>query len=163
MGEGNFIMATAHFAHDVQIGNKNVIANAALLAGHVHVGNHVFIGGGSVFHQFIRIGDYCMFQGNSSFSKDLPPYCVGSQLNRVVGINVIGLRRAGFTAADRAEVKRVFDLLYRTGLNRSQALEAIAKEMWGAPAQRFIDFIKAPSKKGIARMHLKMGEADDEE
>jgi UDP-N-acetylglucosamine acyltransferase len=163
VGEGNFIMATAHFAHDVQIGNKNVIANAALLAGHVHVGNNVFIGGGSVFHQFIRIGDFCMFQGNSSFSKDLPPYCIGNLLNRVAGINVIGLRRAGFTAADRAEVKRVVDLLFRSGLNRSQALEAIAQEAWGTPAQRFIDFIQAPSKKGIARMHLKMGEPDDEE
>ena len=88
---------------------------------------------------------------------------IGNLLNRVAGINVIGLRRAGFTAADRAEVKRVVDLLFRSGLNRSQALEAFALEAWGAPAQRFIDFIQAPSKKGIARMHLKMGEADDEE
>lgn len=161
IGNDNFIMATAHFAHDVQLGNNNVIANAALLAGYVEVGNNVFLGGGSVFHQFIRIGDYCMFQGNSSFSKDLPPYCVGNVLNRVAGINVIGLRRAGFTSTDRAEIKRVFDLLFRSGLNRAQALEAIENSSWSAPALPFIDFIRAPSKKGLARMRLNTKDAGD--
>lgn len=162
MGDHNFLMATTHLAHDVQMGSRNVLANGVMLAGYVQVGNNVFMGGGTGLHQFIRIGDYCMFQGNSSYSKDLPPYCMGNLLNRVAGINVIGLRRAGFTAADRAEVKKIFDFVFRSGLNLSQALQEIDKQAWQSPAQVFIDFLKAPSKKGIARLRLKVG-SDDED
>ena len=69
VGDGNFLMVGCHLAHDVVLGDKNIIANAVLLAGHVHVGSNTFMGGGSVFHQFLRVGDYCVAQGNGSFSQ----------------------------------------------------------------------------------------------
>lgn len=149
LGDHNFIMANAHFAHDTQIGNRNVVANAALLAGHVHVGNNTFIGGGSVFHQFIRVGDYCVIQGNGSFSKDIPHYCAAHLYNGLTGLNVIGLKRAGFSSADRAEIKAVFNLVFRSGLNMTQALAAAATREWPVQCQAFLAFLANPSRKGI--------------
>ncbi|MBL9143925.1 MAG: acyl-ACP--UDP-N-acetylglucosamine O-acyltransferase [Verrucomicrobiaceae bacterium] len=162
VGDKNFIMATVHFAHDVQIGNNNVIANAALFAGHVQMGNNCVIGGGSVFHQFLRVGSYCVAQGNGSFSKDIPPYCCAVLFNRLTGLNVIGLRRAGFNAGDRAKLKSLFDLVFRSGLNLTQARAEIAQQEWPAHGQNFIDFLNGPSRKGICRPRSRH-ESDDEE
>ncbi len=154
IGNGNFIMATAHLAHDVKLGNRNVLANAALLGGHVQIGHHSFIGGGAVFHQFIRVGDYCIIQGNSGFGKDIPHYCCGQRINRMTGLNVIGLKRAGFSTADRAAIKGLFDFIFRSGRNLSQALAAADEREWPAQCQPFLDFIKAPSKRGICPVRL---------
>ncbi len=152
MGDGNFIMVGAHLGHDVRMGDKNVIANGVLLAGHVSIGSNTFIGGGAVFHQFLRIGDYCVIQGNGSFSKDIPHYCAAQRINRVTGLNVIGLRRAGFTTADRAALKELFDLLFRSGMNLSQAREAARARSWPTQAERFLQFVEAPSKKGVCQV-----------
>lgn len=154
MGDGNFIMVGAHFGHDVQLGNSNIIANGALLAGHVHVGNNTFIGGGAVFHQFLRIGDYCVIQGNGSFSKDIPHYCAAQRTNRITGLNVIGLRRQGFTTQDRAEIKELFNLVFRSGHNLSQAITAARGKQWSAPVEKLLKFLEAPSKKGVCQMRL---------
>lgn len=159
-GNGNFIMGSAHFAHDVQLGDRNVVANAALLAGHVQVGNNSFIGGGAVFHQFIRIGDYCIIQGNGGLGKDLPHFCCAQRINRMTGLNVIGLRRAGFSTADRAAIKEIFDLLFRSGLNLSQALAKADEREWPAPCQKFLEFVRAPSKKGICPVRSQGQEED---
>ncbi len=161
IGDHNFIMANAHLAHDVLLGDRNVLANAALIAGHVHIGSNTFIGGGAVFHQFLRIGNYCVVQGNGSFSKDIPHYCAAQRINRVTGLNVVGLRRAGFNAADRSAIKDLFELIFRSGLNLAQALGETAKRAWPEHCQPFIEFLKAPSKKGICR--LRPGRDDEDE
>jgi len=158
-GDGNYIMVGAHFGHDVQVGNQNIIANDVLLAGHVHIGNNTFIGGGAVFHQFLRIGDYCVIQGNGSFSKDIPHFCAAQRTNRITGLNVIGLRRQGFTADDRKEMKDLFDLLFRDGFNLSQAIAAARDKSWSPRAEKLLQFIEAPSKKGVCR--LRLGNSDD--
>jgi UDP-N-acetylglucosamine acyltransferase len=158
LGSGNFIMVGAHFGHDVKIGDENVVANAALLAGHVSVGCHSFIGGGAVFHQFVRIGDYCMVQGNGSLGKDLPHYCVMQRVNRMTGLNVIGLKRAGFSTAERAEIKSAFDLLFRSGRNLSQALTVAREKSWTAKAEKFIQFIEVPTKRGVCSVWRDSGE-----
>ena len=161
IGDHNFIMATAHFAHDTQLGNRNVVANAALLAGHVHVGNNSFLGGGSVFHQFIRIGDYCVIQGNGSISKDIPHYCAAQLYNCLTGLNVIGLRRAGFSSADRAKIKEAFDLVFRSDLNMSQALAQADSKDWPHPCQVFLDFLRNPSRKGICSMRRRRSSKEE--
>jgi len=152
MGDNNFVMTAAHFGHDVVLGDRNIIANAALLAGHVHVGNNTFIGGGAVFHQFLRIGDSCVIQGNGSFSKDIPHYCAAQRINRVTGLNVIGLRRQGFSTEDRKAVKELFDLIYCSGHNLSQAIAAAREKTWPAHAEKFLLFMEAPSKKGVCQV-----------
>lgn len=149
VGDGCFLMAGAHLAHNVRLGNAVVIANNALLAGYVEVGDRVFIGGGAVFHQFIRIGRLTICQGISGFGKDIPPYVTAAQVNGVAGLNVIGLRRAGFNPEQRAEIKAAFDLLYRRGLNVSQALAAARERSWNEAAQVFWDFVAGAKKKGL--------------
>ena len=152
VGDGNFIMAGAHFGHDAQIGDKNVFANDVLLAGHVHVGNHAFIGGGAVFHQFLRIGDGCVVQGNGSFSKDIPHYCTAQRINRVTGLNVVGLRRRGATSEDRAALKELFDLIFRSGRILSQAIATARLKTWTEHGEHFLQFLEAPSKKGVCQL-----------
>jgi UDP-N-acetylglucosamine acyltransferase len=154
VGDGNFIMAGVHFGHDAQIGSKNVFANDALLAGHVHVGDHAFIGGGAVFHQFLRIGDGCVVQGNGSFSKDIPHYCTAQRINRVTGLNVVGLRRRGATSEERAALKELFDLVFRSGRNLSQAIALARERTWAEHGEHFLRFLEAPSKKGVCLLQV---------
>lgn len=149
VGESCFLMGGAHLAHNVRLGNGVIIANNALLAGHVEVGDRVFIGGGSVFHQHMRIGRLAICQGASGFGKDIPPFVIAADINGVAGLNVVGLRRAGFTAAARAEIKRAFDMLYRSGKNISQALAASHEAEWTEDGRAFWDFVAGAKKRGL--------------
>lgn len=149
LGDGNFLMVGTHVAHDVRIGDRCVFANNVLLAGHVRVGDRVFIGGGSVFHQYIRIGEMAVTQGLSAFSKDVPPFVMAAERNLVVGLNVVGLRRNGLTLAQRSRIKDAFRLLYRSGLNVSQALARAEEVEWDEYAARFFDFVRSAGKRGI--------------
>ena len=149
IGDKNFLMAGAHIGHNCLIGNNVIIANNCLLAGHVRVDDSVFLGGGSTFHQFMHIGRLVMVQGSSAFGKDLPPFTIAAERNFVFGINVIGLKRAGFSAKDRDEIKAAFKLIYLSGLNVGQALEKAATTKLRAPAREFLDFIANAKKRGI--------------
>src|SRR6266436_139948 len=134
IGNKDFLMGGAHIGHNCVIGNDVVIANNCLLAGHVRVDDGAFLGGGSTFHQHMHIGRLVMVQGSSAFGKDLPPFVIAAERNSVFGVNVVGLRRAGFTAKDRDEIKAVFKLIYQSGLNVRQALEKAATMKFSAPA-----------------------------
>lgn len=149
LGEGNFLMTGAHLGHDVTLGDHNILANNVLLAGHVRVGNRVFLGGGSGFHQFIQIGDLAIIQGNSGMSQDVPPYCCAHGINRLAGLNTVGLRRAGFDAAARAELKSLYRLLFQSRLPLGQALAGAAARDWSPAARLLLDAVSHPSRKGI--------------
>jgi UDP-N-acetylglucosamine acyltransferase len=149
IGNKNFLMAGAHIGHNCEIGNNVVIANNCLLAGYVRVDDGAFLGGGSTFHQFMHIGRLVMVQGSSAFGKDLPPFVVAAERNHVFGLNVIGLRRAGFSAKERAEIKAAFKLIYLSGLNIGQALEKAATMKFGPHAREFLDFVANAKKRGI--------------
>lgn len=149
VGNGCFLMAGTHLAHNVQLGNGVVTANNTLLAGHVLVADKVFIGGGCVFHQHMRIGRLAICQGLSAFGKDIPPFVTAARINGVAGLNVVGLRRAGIGAPQRAEIKEAFALLYRSGLNTSQALAEAAGRSWGAEAGEFWEFCRNARKRGL--------------
>lgn len=147
IGANNFLMTGVHLAHDVQMGDHNVLANNVLLAGHIRVGNRCFLGGGSAFHQFIHIGDYAIAQGNAAISQDIPPYCMAHGNNMLAALNVIGLKRAGFTPEQRTEIKQAFRLLLEG--NRQIALEQAAAMKWSDCTMILIDAVKNPSRKGI--------------
>ena len=149
VGNDCFLMGGTHLAHNVHLGNHVITANNVLLAGHVVINDRVFLSGGSAVHQHIRIGTLAICQGGSGYTKDLPPYVIGAEMNAVAGLNVVGMRRAGLDSAARADVKRAFTLLYRTGRNVGQALEAAQSEAWSAEAQVFWDFVRSAKKKGI--------------
>jgi UDP-N-acetylglucosamine acyltransferase len=153
VGDGNFLMAGAHLGHDVRLGNRVIVANNTLLGGHVEVGDRAFLGGGAVFHQFVQIGELAIIQGNSAFSKNIPPYLIGAEHNSIFGINVVGIRRAGFDSAQRREIKEAFNLLYRSGFNTAQALEHAKSRPWSELGRRFFDFVSTASKRGICDLH----------
>ena len=131
------------------MGDHVVIANHVLLGGYVEIGDRVFVGGGSVFHQFVRVGRGAMIQGLSAFSKDVPPFALAAERNLVFGLNVVGLRRAGFSAAERAEIKEAFKLLYGAGMNVSQALEAARGRPWGEASAELFAFAGGAKKRGL--------------
>jgi UDP-N-acetylglucosamine acyltransferase len=149
IGDKNFLMTAAHLGHNCAIGDNVIIANNCLLGGHVRVDDGAFLGGGGVFHQHMRIGRLALTQGASGFSKDIPPFVIAAEINYVFGVNVIGLRRAGFSGRDRYEIKAAFKLLYTSGLNISQALEKAAAMEFDAPAREFFAFVAAAGKRGI--------------
>jgi UDP-N-acetylglucosamine acyltransferase len=149
VGDGNFLMAGAHLGHNVQVGDGVIIANNCLLGGYVRIGDRAFLGGGTVFHQYTRVGRLVITQGNSGFGKDIPPFVVAAQRNVIAGINIIGLRRAGFGKAERDELKAAFKLLYRSGLNTRQALEKSAERQWGQLGREFFDFVAEAGPRGL--------------
>jgi UDP-N-acetylglucosamine acyltransferase len=150
LGDGNFFMAGAHIGHDCRIGNGVVIVNNCLLAGHVRIDDRAFIGGGSRFHQGIRIGRLVMAEGR--FTKNLPPFLIAAK-NHVFGVNILGLRRAGFSPAERDEIKRAFKLLYRSRLNTGQALEKAAETEFNPVGREFFNFVAEAGKRGIVSYH----------
>jgi UDP-N-acetylglucosamine acyltransferase len=149
IGDKNFFMAGAHVGHNCEIGNNVIIANNCLLGGHVRVGDGAFLGGGGIFHQHMHIGRLALTQGGSGFSKDIPPFVIAAEINYVFGVNVVGLRRAGFSGQDRDEIKAAFKLLYTSGLNISQALEKADTMKFGKAAREFFEFVANAKKRGI--------------
>jgi UDP-N-acetylglucosamine acyltransferase len=117
-----------------------------LLAGHVRIDDRAFIGGGSRFHQGIRIGRIVMAEGR--FTKNLPPFLIAAK-NQVFGVNILGLRRAGLSPAERDEIKKAFKLLYKSGLNTKQALEKAADTEFGPVGREFFQFVADAGKRGI--------------
>jgi len=146
IGDGNFLMVGNHLGHNCILGNGVVMANDCLLAGHVRIDDRAFIGGGSRFHQGIRMGRLVMAEGR--FTQNLPPFLSAAK-NEVYGFNVLGMRRANFSAAERDEIKRAFKLLYRSGLNTKQALEKAAEDDFGAVGREFFEFVANAGKRGI--------------
>lgn len=153
IGDGCFLMANSHVAHNAVVGQHVVIANGALLAGYVEVGDRCFISGNVCIHQFVRVGRLAMLGGGAGISKDVPPFCTMRPvaLNSVAGLNVVGMRRAGLSAADRLEVRRAFKLLYRSALNAQQAVAVLRAQFQSGPASEFAAFV-AQSRRGICRM-----------
>ena len=149
IGDKNFLMAGAHVGHNCEIGNDVIIANNCLLGGHVRVGDSAFLGGGCVFHQHVCVGRLAITQGASAFSKDIPPFVIAAERNYIFGLNVVGLRRAGFSAEDRDEIKAAFKLVYASGLNLGQAIEKAATMRLGVAPREFLDFVANAKKRGI--------------
>jgi UDP-N-acetylglucosamine acyltransferase len=149
IGNHNYIMAYCHLAHNVRLGNKVIMVNNASLTGYCEVDDGAFLSGMTGFHQFSRIGRLAMVRALSAVNKDIPPFIVcGGRPGVAVGINVVGMRRAGIGAEARMEIKQAFKLLYRSGLNTTQALEAIKNSLKSPEAAQLAAFIEN-SKRGI--------------
>lgn len=149
LGNDNYLMTYTHIAHNCILENKIIMVNNASLTGHCTVESGAFLSGMTGFHQFSKIGRLAMVSALSACNKDIPPYIIcGGRPGVALGINVVGMRRAGFNQEERSEVKQAFKLLYKSRLNVSQALEAIEKSSPQAATQHLVDFIKS-SKRGI--------------
>lgn len=148
IGSRNFFMQHSHVAHNCVVGNDTIIAGGALLAGHATVHDRAFVSGNCLVHQFCRVGTLAMMQGGAAISKDLPPFCVALRENEMCGLNAIGLRRAGYTAAERLELKKLYQVLFRRGIRMQTAIEEAEKLFSSTPAKTLLEFV-AGSRRGV--------------
>ncbi|MDR2862413.1 MAG: acyl-ACP--UDP-N-acetylglucosamine O-acyltransferase [Puniceicoccales bacterium] len=163
IGPGCYLMALAHVAHDCVLGEHVIIANAAMLGGHVHVGDRAFVSGGVVVHQFVRLGESTMCSGNGRFGMDVPPFTIALERNHIAGLNLVGLRRRGFTHAIIADIKNCYRAVYRDDtLNLvNNATEALASGLAKTPQGRqFLEFFTDASARHQFIRPRKNGDAE---
>jgi len=151
IGDDNYVMTSGHIAHNCRIGSHTVIASCALLAGYVEVEDQAFISGGVVVHQFSKIGRLAMIGGNTRINSDVPPFFLYAGHDVVAkGLNVVGLKRAGYKASDVSMLKKAYQLLYRSGLKLQDALARIEAEIPTPETLHLVNFIRR-SQRGICR------------
>lgn len=151
VGDNNLLMENMHIAHDCIIGNEIIIGNSTKLAGEVTVDDRAIISATFLCHQFCHIGGYVMVQGGSRSPKDIPPYIIaGREPIRYAGINIVGLRRRGFSNELIDLIHEAYRLLYSKGV-LSEGIEEIKKNINITPEiQYIIDFVES-SQRGIIR------------
>src|SRR5580692_1088216 len=151
IGDRNYIMTSGHVAHNCTLGSDIVIASCSLVAGYVEVEDRAFISGGVVIHQFSKIGRLAMIGGNTRVNSDVPPFFLYTGFNvEAKGLNLVGLKRAGYKASDLSTLKKAYQLLYRSGLKLQEALAKIETEIPTPETLHLVDFIRR-SERGICR------------
>ena len=151
VGENCFILGYAHIGHNCELANGVKVYNCTGLSGHVIVGENAIISGYCLVHQFARIGEYVMIGGGSRVTKDIPPYMKALYESQCVGYNAIGLRRSGkFTNAEINEVREAYRTLFRSEMTFRAAVEKFASQVKTNAGRRILDFLRSPTKLGIA-------------
>ncbi len=152
IGKNCLIMAYVHIAHDCVIGDNVILVNNVQLAGHVEVGYHAIIGGASAVLQFVKIGDHVMVAGGSMVRKDIPPYALAGQYPvAYMGINLIGLRRRGFTTEQISDIQDAYRNIYLRGYNVTEAVKEMeSADLISTERKLILDFVKN-SPKGIIK------------
>jgi UDP-N-acetylglucosamine acyltransferase len=149
VGDHCLLMCNAHVAHDCHLGDHVILTNNVMLAGHVTVGARAFLSGGAGVHQFCRVGTLAMVGGLAHISRDVPPFVtIDGQSSYVVGLNQIGLKRAGYDMRAIARLKEAYRIIYRSGLMWKEVLEELRQQFSDAPAAEFLPFLAA-TKRGI--------------
>ena len=152
IGNNCLIMAYCHVAHDCILHNNVIMSNACQIAGEVEIEDFAVIGGGTLVHQFTHIGPHIMLQGGSHVNKDIPPYAmVGREPITYIGINVVGLRRRGFTPEQLGRIQETYRYIYFSDLNNSDAIQRIEEETESSPERdSIVEFVRN-SSRGIVR------------
>lgn len=152
VGSNNLLMEGVHVAHDAAVGNGCIIGNSTKMAGEIVIDDNAIVSAAVLMHQFCRVGSHVMIQGGSRFSKDIPPYIIaGREPISYAGINIIGLRRRGFSNEVIENIHNTYRLIYQSGLNVSDALEQIRKEIPMSPEIEYILTFIENSQRGIIR------------
>jgi UDP-N-acetylglucosamine acyltransferase len=158
VGDHNYIMAGAHIAHDCRVGSRIVLANNALLAGHVIVEDRAFLSGAVGVHQFCRIGAMAMVGGTARVTQDVPPYTlIDGNSGCVVGLNLVGLRRNGFTGDQIAELKRAYRVIYRRNMKWTEILDMLKEDFSEGPAAAFHQFLSGGKRGFVQERRLPPG------
>jgi UDP-N-acetylglucosamine acyltransferase len=162
IGDRNYFMQNAHVAHNCRIGNDTIVAGGALLAGHVELGDRAFVSGNCVVHQHVRIGALALLRGLSRTSRDVPPFCIMDGTHTVRGVNVIGLRRAGFDARRITSIRRAMKTLFGRPTHLGRALASIEEDDPTDDVRHLVEFIRA-SKRGVCLAPRTLARDDDAE
>jgi len=160
IGADCFIMTAAHVGHDCRLGRRVIMANAVLLGGHVQIGDHAFLGGGAVVHQHGRIGESAMIAGGARITEDVAPFCLCAERNDVLGLNLVGLRRRGFTREVIQDIKLAYRRVHAQGGNRRSAAAALLEQKAYASeqARHFLEFCEGGSRR-LARPRSRVFDA----
>ena len=152
IGDHNLIMAYCHVAHNCKLGNNIIMSNGATLGGHTHIEDYAIIGGLTGVHQFSHIGAHCIVGGASGVNKDVPPYTTAAGNHaKLFGLNLIGLKRRGFSEETIKALKKAYRTIFRSHLLLSEAIKKAESEMEDFPeVKHFVQFIKE-SKRGVCR------------
>lgn len=150
IGNGCFLMANAHVAHNCTVGNNVIMVIQCGIAGHCEVGDKALLSGLTAIHQFCRVGRMAVLSGGSTISLDLPPYMIGDGRNGGVrGYNIVGMKRNGFSKETIRAIKDIYQIFFREGLNTKNAIAKIEAEVPQLPeVVEFLDFVKS-SKRGV--------------
>ena len=152
VGNNNLLMEGVHVAHDAIIGNGCIIGNSTKMAGEIIIDDNAIISGAVLMHQFCHVGGYVMIQGGSRFSKDIPPYIIaGREPITYSGINIIGLRRRGFSNEVIENIHNAYRIIYQSGLNISDALTKVEAEVETSPEIEYIISFIRNSERGIIK------------
>ncbi len=164
LGDGCFLMANSHVAHNATLGKNVILANGVLLAGYVEIGDKAFLSGNAMVHQFCRVGRLAMLSGGMGASCDVPPFCTTMMLSRneLVGLNTIGLRRNGFSAEERLALRAAFHTLFRSSLLLRDAVKLLQDAHAAGPVRELADFIAA-SKRGVCKVGRGSRSAPDQD
>jgi UDP-N-acetylglucosamine acyltransferase len=147
IGDHCLMMVNSHVAHDCHLGNNVIMANNAMLAGHVHVDDRAYISGAAGVHQFCRVGTLAMVGGQAHLVQDVPPYVTVDGLSSlVVGLNKIGLRRAGYNQSAIQELMRAYRIIYRSGLPWAEILEQLRTQFPTGAAAMFYEFLSTTAR-----------------
>ncbi len=152
VGSNNLLMEGVHVAHDAIVGSRCIIGNSTKMAGEIIIDDDAIISASVLMHQFCRVGSFVMLQGGSRFSKDIPPYIIaGRDPITYCGINIVGLRRHGFSNELIENIHNAYRIIYQSGLNTNEALKKVKEEITSSPEIEYIiDFIQN-SQRGIIR------------
>jgi len=155
VGNDCLIMAYSHVAHDCVLNDHVILGNATQLAGEIEIDDYAIVSGGSLAHQFTRIGAHVMIQGGSKIAKDIPPFVmVGREPISYVGLNIVGLRRRGFSSERINGIQEIYRTLYLSGYNISQAVERIEQDLPASDDRDLIlNFVRS-SSSGIVRSNM---------
>ena len=162
LGNNCLLMANAHVAHDCQLGSNIILANCTGIAGHVHLADRVITSGMVGVHQFVRVGKLAMLSGGAMVPLDVPPYCTAQgERARLVGLNVVGMRRAGMSRDEIMAVKRAFKVLFRSKLLLKDAIAQLEADNPTPAVQEMLDFCKN-TKRGVTAAKRKINESNDD-
>ncbi len=151
MGDNNMLMVQVHLGHNCKLENNVIVANGAILAGYVEVEKGAFISGNVVFHQFCRVGRYAMIGGFSGVNQDVPPYMLVRGPSYIRGINLVGLRRAGFKRDVIKQIKEAYRIIFQPGRLLKDSLREISESMPSDEIKHLVSFIK-DAKRGICKV-----------
>jgi UDP-N-acetylglucosamine acyltransferase len=164
IGDDNYFMAYSHVGHDGRVGNGTLFLHGATLGGHVHVGDFVTVGAWSAVHQFCRLGRYSFMGGGSMITQDVVPFSrvAGQRPPRFLGLNLVGLRRRGFSRERISALKEMFRILFYSDLNTTQGLERIEAEVPPGPDRDELAAFVRASKRGIVKKTAGPWDSDSE-
>ena len=152
VGSNNLLMEGVHVAHDAIIGNGCIIGNSTKFAGEIIIDDYSIIIASVLMHQFCRVGGYGMIQGGSRFSKDIPPFIIaGRDPIAYCGINIVGLRRRGFSNELIENIHNAYRIIYNSGKNTAEALEQVKQDVPMSPEIEYIISFIENSQRGIIR------------